>query len=364
MLDSLYKSVLVMSSVSTLIALVLLFIKPFTQKIFGYRWQHGIWYVVLICSLIPISITFQSPDQIHIRENFKIIESVEMTSQNDILPVQNQIRTPGVSHTDSFVSALSLIWTVGTVYLLVISLIRYLLFKREILKNSSLDSEYKGIKVFSTGVLSAPLAMGLFKKKIFIPSTVMDEEEKRHILLHEYTHIRHCDIFYKWLCLFARCIHWFNPLMYVVSSQIDQECEIWCDASVAKDMTEEEKKKYMNIILSLISRSNMPMELTTRMADSKHSIKKRFQAITVGLNQGKFIKCLSVFLMAVLLLTMLFVSGIAGGMAYENDAVCLKFKISEKTNIQFEKTYEDKIEELFEPIEIYDNDACSNFQIL
>ncbi len=355
MIESVFKAVLIMSASSAVLTLILLIIKPFTEKTFGYRWQCGVWYVVLICALIPISITFPSYDALHNTENFKIIETADLSVQNVTLSTKTQSYNSGLDYADSFVSALSYIWLIGAVYFFAISLIRYLLFKKEIRKNSVSDGEYNGIRVFSTNILSAPLALGFFKKKIFIPCYT-ENEEKDHILLHEYTHIRHHDIFYKWLCLFARCIHWFNPFMYMVSRQIDQQCEIWCDTSVTKDMTALEKKQYMNIILSLISRSNMPLELTTRMADSKHSIKKRFSAITNSSKQNRIIKCLSASLTAVILASMLFVSGIAGGVAYKNNPVCFKLDFSPKINGGSEKVAIDK-----EEIKDFNEEVLQNF---
>ncbi len=356
MIESVFKSVLIMSASSAVLTLILLIIKPFTEKTFGYRWQYAVWYVVLFCALIPISITLPNSDAIHNTETFKIIETTHLSPQNVTLSAKTQSFNSGLDYTASFVSALSYIWIIGAVYFFAISLIRYLLFLKEINKNSISDGEYNGIKVFSTKILSAPLAVGFFKKKIFIPCYT-ENEEKHHILLHEYTHIRHHDIFYKWLCLFARCIHWFNPFMYMVSRQIDQQCEIWCDTSVTKDMTALEKKQYMNIILSLISRSNMPLELTTRMADSKHSIKKRFSAITSGTKQSKLIKYLSSCITAVLLASMLFVSGIAGGMAYKNNPVCFKLDFSPKINGGSEKVITDK-----EETKDFNEEVLQNFE--
>ncbi|MCM1989053.1 M56 family metallopeptidase [Oceanirhabdus seepicola] len=37
---------------------------------------------------------------------------------------------------------------------------------------------------------------------------------------------------YKWLVQLTVCIHWFNPIVYIVSKEINKACEFSCDESV------------------------------------------------------------------------------------------------------------------------------------
>lgn len=328
MLQSVFKAVLVMSAVSGALAAVLLLLKPFTQKIFGQRWQYFIWYAVLFAALVPVSITLpkmHAPRRVLVYEQPVVPESFDKT-----LPMQTAALGAGDTAVSSasFMSAISYIWLIAALYCMVSAIAEYMLFIRAIRKNSTRDGKYKGISVLSTDLLSAPLTVGLFKKTILIPRYIESIDEKNHILLHEYTHIRHHDIFYKWLCMAVRCIHWFNPFMYMVSSAIDEQCEIMCDTSVTRGMDETEKKKYMNIILSLISRTAPSCRLTTRMADSKHSLTKRFAAITAISTRGKLTACVSTVMGAAVFFLVMFASGIAGSAAYDSAIPALSLDFS------------------------------------
>lgn len=54
--------------------------------------------------------------------------------------------------------------------------------------------------------------MGLFRPKIYLPST-LTETERGYILRHEQYHLRRRDHVVKLLSFLALCVHWFNPLV-------------------------------------------------------------------------------------------------------------------------------------------------------
>ena len=77
-------------------------------------------------------------------------------------------------------------------------------------------------------------------------------ESMRMILLHELTHYRRGDVMVKWLSIFVNAVHWFNPLAYLLSANVSEACEVSCDMSVTKNMSEREQKLYMKTILELV----------------------------------------------------------------------------------------------------------------
>ena len=92
----------------------------------------------------------------------------------------------------------------------------------------------------------------------------------------------------------GQSIHWFNPLIYIVSKQIDTECEVSCDVAVTEKMSEQEKNDYMRMILSLVERSRgCPQPLTTQMAGTKKMLIRRFDAIRSGKTTGKIMSAVS-----------------------------------------------------------------------
>lgn len=59
MLLQLFKTLLLQSAIGAILTLVLLLLKPVTQRIFGSCWQYYIWLCVLLVMILPI--TVQSP---------------------------------------------------------------------------------------------------------------------------------------------------------------------------------------------------------------------------------------------------------------------------------------------------------------
>lgn len=68
------------------------------------------------------------------------------------------------------------------------------------------------------------------------------------ILKHEMTHIIRMDLWMKLLLEFVCCLHWFNPLIYLLRHEIRYLCETSCDERVIKGCSEEECQAYMDLL--------------------------------------------------------------------------------------------------------------------
>lgn len=81
--------------------------------------------------------------------------------------------------------------------------------------------------------------------------------ELRFILQHEFIHIARKDLWYKWIFQLLLSIHWFNPILHIISKTINIDCELSCDEAVLAhmDLTEENKKAYGNLLLDTAQKS-------------------------------------------------------------------------------------------------------------
>ncbi len=151
------------------------------------------------------------------------------------------------------------IWFLGMFAILLSKTVKYNLFLRAIHKNSEVDKSIIGISkhlnVRKTELLDAPLIVGLFKSTLLLSNTEITENDINYILMHELTHYKRGDILYKWFAMIVSSVHWFNPFVYIVSRQIDTECEVSCDFAVTSKLSDNEKNNYMSMILDLLSRS-------------------------------------------------------------------------------------------------------------
>lgn len=92
--------------------------------------------------------------------------------------------------------------------------------------------------------------MGLFRPKIYLPST-LTETERGYILRHEQYHLRHRDHVVKLLSFLALCVHWFNPLVWTAFILAGKDMEMRCDEAVVRELGEDIRADYSASLLSL-----------------------------------------------------------------------------------------------------------------
>lgn len=140
------------------------------------------------------------------------------------------------------------------------------------------------ILVFTNDEIASPLVCGLLAPRIYLP-TRMDfgsTELLRHILCHETMHIRKKDNWLKSIMLVTLCIHWFNPLVWIMSKYLASDLEMACDEAVLrlydhKDDAEETKKNYALSLLAMAISGSRPTLLYSAFARTE--VEKRIQNI-------------------------------------------------------------------------------------
>ena len=133
---------------------------------------------------------------------------------------------------------------------------------------------------------SGPILLGIFKPRIFLPNTKLAQDELKFILMHELTHYKRGDLFYKLLVLFATSMHWFNPIIYLVSRAISVHCEISCDAAVVNDLDINARQGYSETIIAVAKRHSMRRTyLVTNFYSGRKSMKKRILEIMTRNNK-------------------------------------------------------------------------------
>ncbi len=100
------------------------------------------------------------------------------------------------------------------------------------------------IRLKRSDEVSSPLVYGFFRPVILLPHDFpkKDSPEYEQVLLHEITHVRSGDLWYKLFMLAVTCIHWYNPLVWVMLRLSTQDLEIRCDARVIRKLVK--KKSY------------------------------------------------------------------------------------------------------------------------
>jgi len=140
------------------------------------------------------------------------------------------------------------LWILGIAILLCYSVVS--LFR---LKKRLKGAVHESGNIFLSDTLGTSFVLGFMAPKIYLPS-LLKEDEKQHILLHEQTHIHRQDHIIKILSFFVLCLHWFNPLVWAAFFLSGKDMEMACDEAVIKRLGSGIKKNYSASLLALATR--------------------------------------------------------------------------------------------------------------
>ena len=143
------------------------------------------------------------------------------------------------------VAVLTLTWLTGMALLLLCSVVSLLRLRRRLVGAVRLEDN-----IYLADYIPSPFVMGLFRPKIYLPST-LTETERGYILRHEQYHLRRRDHVVKLLSFLALCVHWFNPLVWAAFILAGKDMEMSCDEAVVRELGEDIRADYSASLLSL-----------------------------------------------------------------------------------------------------------------
>ena len=330
MIGELFKALLITSLAGSVLAVVISLLRPITKKLFGYSWHYYIWLCVLFVMLMPVRFNVNTTPAPNIatqtvQTQQTVVSEQPETTENIVqtAPIQKpQLLQKATVIWDRIIynrmNILAYVWLIGAIALMLLNVVRYVRLNIKIRKNGEVIScpetrayTDRRINVRVWENVASPFMIGIFRPTLILPKTELSEEQLHNILRHEMTHFKRHDILYKWFAEFVKCVHWFNPISWYVSKQIASECEISCDMSVTKNMTDSEEMSYVSTILSLLpTGKSKQLPLTTQMASSKKFLKRRFVMIKNKKTTSRFMSIISAVIAVVMLSTTVFASGV------------------------------------------------------
>ena len=127
--------------------------------------------------------------------------------------------------------------------------------------------------------IGTPLTYGVRRPTILLPNQTLEEHPKTltYILTHEYVHIRRFDCVSKLLLSAALCLHWFNPLVWVMYVLANRDLELSCDEMVLRLLGIENRSAYAMALLEMEEKRSGFGALYS--AFGKNAIEERIGAI-------------------------------------------------------------------------------------
>ncbi len=320
-MNAVLKIFLSMSFSGSLLILALLFGKQFLKNKISRQWQYYIWLVVVMRLLLPFGPEVSLMGTAYQAVNQAISQAAPFPPQQQSpqnAPGGNFAPTVGAEQHNETVNSpaddvttahalqdigvllinhIWLVWLVAALGLLIRKITIYQGFAQYIkagltlvsdierLDQLSIVAEQSGIKkpieLCVNPLVSSPLLIGFFHPCIVLPSADIPEKDFRYIILHELMHYKRRDMFYKWLVQITVCLHWFNPLVHLMSREITKACEFSCDEAVLAKMGSGSAQDYGKTLLDAMAAVGKYKENlgAVTLSENKQLLKERLGAI-------------------------------------------------------------------------------------
>jgi len=333
----------------SMLALILLALKPFIKSKLSQTWQYYIWLIVILRILLPITpqlsmageITryFQdamaSPAVIEVNTDINgnqdnmgpIFPQVPNTSQIILPPQVSEAETTARSvYWNEILNNVWVLWLGVALLLFVNKITSYRSFVRFVKVGAKKITDPNIIAIYEAELAAArikrslllyvneqvnsPMLVGILQPSIVIPILKVSDDELRHILRHELTHHKRKDFLYKWIVQIAFSLHWFNPLIYLINKDINRLCELSCDETVIKHLDADTRVIYGDALVATLKAPWKYNEFSITMSDNAGLVKERLDVIM------SFKKKSGLAICGAFALTVLFLCGFAFSGAY------------------------------------------------
>lgn len=130
-------------------------------------------------------------------------------------------------------------------------------------------------EMFVCEAISTPAVTGLFRPTLLLPHEDYDLNELRYILRHELCHLKRRDMLLKLVLLAANAMHWFNPVVYLILRQADEDIELACDSAATDGLDRAERAAYSRTLLAAVQSHVRALPATTCFGGTVERLKRR-----------------------------------------------------------------------------------------
>ena len=333
------KILLSLSVSGALLLLLILGLKPLYKNKFSKRWQYYIWIVVALRFLLPFT-----PDNAIVGSLFEKFDTAAITNEipaspnvpvpagtgnNKAEPIQTnrEITTAAMREPFNKYVCLFFIWSALALVLFVRKVTVYQGFIQYIKAGNKEISDIKILNLLSdceeklhiktrvelscNPLIASPMQIGFFRPRIILPVGELEDKELSYIFVHELTHYKQRDMFYKWLIQIVVCAHWFNPFVYLLEKEVNKSCELSCDEKVISVLDDTARREYGDTLISFLKSNNLYKSslASVTLTEGAEQLKERLGAIMNFKSKTKTIRVLTGILTLFILSGAVFIGG-------------------------------------------------------
>ena len=306
-------SLLQMSFLGTVIILLIVVLRAVLINGLPKKTFLILWWIALIRLLVPFSIKSVTSIYSLLQSIYSDINPVRTAQTTTFLPIHgnmpeiaNGLSEAMVQRTES-ISILSVIWLAGLLLCFGFFAVSYIKCYREFRFSLPVENDIleawkekhplkRSLSIRQTETIAAPLSYGVIRPVILMPKNTEWKNiyQLRYVLEHEYVHIRRLDMLTKLIMIAAVCIHWFNPLVWVMYILFNRDLELSCDETVVRRFGMDIKSVYATALISMEEKKSGLTPLCNSF--SKNAIEERIRAIMKIKKTSKFAVIISAVL--------------------------------------------------------------------
>ena len=116
-------------------------------------------------------------------------------------------------------------------------------------------------RLLATDAVTSPALVGVFRPLLLMPRSrqgKLSRADCEHIFLHELAHYRRGDHRYHLLQLCVRCVHWFNPVVWLGFRYLRADRELAADEWALRHLAPERGAAYGETLLRLLPVQGAP----------------------------------------------------------------------------------------------------------
>lgn len=123
--------------------------------------------------------------------------------------------------------------------------------------------------------ITTPAVTGFFRPTLLLPHERYDLNDLRYILRHELCHLKRHDMLLKLVLLAANAMHWFDPVVYLMLRQADEDIELACDSAATDGLDRAERAAYSRTLLAAVQSNVRALPATTCFGSTVERLKRR-----------------------------------------------------------------------------------------
>lgn len=337
-MNEVLKITLSLSCSGALLIIALCLLRPLFRTRLSKQWQYYIWLAVIARLLLPFApetnlmkTLFQHQNAVFaparlddapgmVQDSFSIAQPDAQSERNDL-----QTRRPGAFPWRYLWAC----WLMTALILFIRKITLYQSFVTYIRAGCTEAADFDQlerfgrlvaqskvkvkVELYTNSLVSSPLLIGFFRPCIVLPTDNLSDTAFQYTILHELTHYKRRDMFFKWLVQLTICIHWFNPLVRLMGREVERSCELSCDEAVIKGLDKNMRRAYGNTLLNALENSGVYKSTiaSVTLCESREQLKERLDAIADFQPKSK---C-ATFITAVLTVSVCLVASAAGAYA-------------------------------------------------